>query len=203
MQSIASYRNGIISNISKLLRMIIQMAVTAIGAYIVITNQGMTVGNMIASSIMVGRALAPFDAAIETWKQITGASKAYKRLNESFTKAPIRAEAMSLPAPEGRISVENVLFAPPSIGLQTSQKYTLRGVSFGLEAGEVLAIIGPSAAGKSSLAKILVGVWKPLSGLVRLDGADVYTWNRDDFGKYVGYLPQNVELFSGSIKTEH
>ncbi|MFN7038073.1 MAG: type I secretion system permease/ATPase [Alphaproteobacteria bacterium] len=201
MQSIASYRNGIISNISKLLRMVLQMAVTGIGAYVVIKHPDqMTVGGMIASSILVGRALAPFDAAIETWKQITGASKAYERLKDSFERSPLRQEAMSLPTPEGRLSVENLLFAPPATAPQATPRYTLKGVSFALEPGEILAVIGPSAAGKSSLAKLIVGVWKPMSGIVRLDGADVYTWNRDDFGKHIGYLPQGIELFSGSIK---
>jgi ATP-binding cassette subfamily C protein len=203
MQSMASYRNGIISNISKFIRMIIQMLVTAIGAWVVVTTNGaeMTAGGMIAGGIIVGRALQPFDSAIETWKQITSARKAFQRLNSSFDREPIREEAMSLPAPEGWLSVENVLFAPPPTAQgQQQNRYTLKGVTFALDPGDVLAVIGPSAAGKSSLAKLMVGVWKPMSGVVRLDGANVYTWNRDDFGKYVGYLPQGIELFNGNVK---
>jgi PrtD family type I secretion system ABC transporter len=185
--------------------MILQMLVTGISAYIIIrTPYGsppeMTVGGMIASSIIVGRALAPLDAAIETWKSIATARKAYQRLNDSFARPSLRNEAMELPAPLGRLSVEGVYFTPPSATPTMANKYTLKGVSFGLEPGEILAIIGPSAAGKSSLAKIIMGVWKPLAGVVRLDSADVYTWKRDDFGQYVGYLPQDVELFNGTIK---
>lgn len=200
-QSVASYRNGIISNISKFLRMLLQMLVTAIGAYLVLKDPpiGFTTGGMIAASILVGRALAPIDTAIETWKQITGARKAYQRLNATLDRPSLRPEAMALPAPFGRLNVENVFFAPPSANQQAA-KYTLRGVNFSLDAGDILAVIGPSAAGKSSLAKLIVGVWKPLSGTVRLDDADVYSWSREDFGKYVGYLPQDVELFNGTIK---
>jgi PrtD family type I secretion system ABC transporter len=199
-QSIASYRNGIISNISKFIRMVLQMFVTAIGAYLVLKNE-MTSGNMIASSIIVGRALAPFDAAIEVWKSITSARKSYDRLTTTLSQqGNIRPASMALPTPEGRLSVENIFFAPPQPNGQPSSKYTLKGVSFALEPGEILAIIGPSAAGKSSLARLLTGVWKPMVGNVRLDGADVYNWSRDDFGKHTGYLPQGIELFSGTIK---
>jgi ATP-binding cassette subfamily C protein len=198
-QSVASYRNGVISNTSKFLRMILQMAVTGIGAYLALKEE-MTVGAMIASSIMVGRALAPFDAAIETWKQITTATKSYERLKETFAKLSVRPESMSLPKPEGRLVVENIFFAPPAATPQAMMKYTLRGVSFNLEPGEVLAVIGPSAAGKTSLAKLLMGVWKPMSGVVRLDGADVFSWKRNEFGEHVGYMPQGIELFNGTIK---
>ena len=199
MQSVASYRNGIISNISKCIRMLLQMGVTGVGAYLAIKNQ-MSVGAMIASSILVGRALTPLDAAIETWKQITGAVKSYERLTIAFANPTMRQESMSLPEPEGRLFVENVFYAPPPAPGQAAVKYTIKGVHFSLEPGEILAIIGPSAAGKTSLAKIMAGVWRPTSGIVRLDGADVYSWNRDDFGKYMGYLPQGVELFNGTIK---
>ncbi|AIL65366.1 Type I secretion system ATP-binding protein PrsD [Rickettsiales bacterium Ac37b] len=200
-QSVASYRNGIISNISKFLRMLLQMLVTAIGAYLVLMVPpiGFTTGGMIAASILVGRALAPIDTAIETWKQITGARKAYQRLNATLDRPSLRPEAMALPAPIGRLIVENAFFAPPSNTPQAN-KYTLKGVNFAIDAGDILAVIGPSAAGKSSLAKLIVGVWKPISGTVRLDDADVYSWKRDDFGKHVGYLPQDVELFNGTIK---
>ncbi|MGB4191327.1 MAG: type I secretion system permease/ATPase [Rickettsiales bacterium] len=199
--SVASYRNGIISNFSKFVRAILQMLVTAIGAYLVVTQpMHMSMGGMIGSSIIMGRALVPFDNAIEIWKQISGAMKAYERLKNAYVKLSDRQESMKLPTPEGKIDVENIFFAPTIPGATGPVPYTLKGVSFSLNPGEILAIIGPSAAGKSSLARILVGVWKALQGTVRLDGADVYTWNRDDFGNHVGYLPQNVELFSGSIK---
>jgi ATP-binding cassette, subfamily C, bacterial len=199
--SVASYRNGIISNIARFIRMILQLLVTGLGAYLVLTRPlEMSTGGMIGSSIIMGRALTPFDNAIEIWKQISGALKSYHRLKDAYVRLSERPESMKLPIPTGAYSVENVFFAPPSPVPGAALSYTLKGVSFALDAGDILAIIGPSAAGKSSLAKIMVGVWKSLQGSVRLDGADVYTWNRDDFGHHVGYLPQDVELFSGSIK---
>jgi PrtD family type I secretion system ABC transporter len=200
--SVSSYRNGIISNVARFIRMILQLLVTGLGAYLVVTRPtDMSMGGMIAAGIIMGRALTPFDNAIEIWKQISGALKAYERVKQAYIKLAERPEAMKLPVPTGAISVENIFFAPPSPGMQGGPvAYTLKGVSFALEPGEVLAIIGPSAAGKSSLAKILVGVWKAMQGSVRLDGADVYTWNREDFGQHVGYLPQDISLFNGSIK---
>lgn len=199
--SVASYRNGIISNISRFLRAILQLLVTGLGAYLVIvTPLDMSTGGMIGSSIIMGRALAPFDNAIEIWKQISSSLKSYDRLKQAYVKLSSRQEAMQMPIPEGSLSVENLFFAPSVPGAPGPVAYTLKGVSFALNPGDVLAIIGPSAAGKSSLVKLIVGVWKAMQGVVRLDGADVYAWNREDFGQHVGYLPQDVELFSGSIK---
>lgn len=199
--SVASYRNGIISNISRFIRAILQLLVTGLGAYLVIvTPLDMSTGGMIGSSIIMGRALAPFDNAIEIWKQISSSLKSYDRLKQAYVKLSSRQEAMQMPIPEGSLSVENLFFAPSVPGAPGPVSYTLKGVSFALNPGDVLAIIGPSAAGKSSLVKLIVGVWKAMQGVVRLDGADVYAWNREDFGQHVGYLPQDVELFSGSIK---
>lgn len=200
--SIASYRNGIISNSARFVRVILQMLVTALGAYLVITKpDDMTMGGMIASGIIMGRALSPFDNAIEIWKQISGALKSYARLQQAYVRISDRQESMKLPTPEGAFSVENIFFAPPSASASGGPvSYTLKGVNFALNPGDVLAIIGPSAAGKSSLAKLMVGVWKAIQGTVRLDGADVYTWEREDFGQHVGYLPQEVGLFGGTIK---
>jgi ATP-binding cassette subfamily C protein len=204
-QSIASYRNGIISNFSRFIRNIMQMMVTGVGAYVVVTTSGrdMTTGGMIASSIIVGRALAPFDNAIELWKSMSGALKSYKNINQSFARYASREEAMPIPHVEGHLTVDNIYYAtptPPGMQQPLMPKYILKGVSFDVVPGEVLAIIGPSAAGKSTLAKIIVGVWKASSGVVRLDGGEIYRWNREDFGRHVGYLPQGIELFSGSIK---
>ncbi len=199
--SVASYRNGIISNVSRFVRMILQMLVTAIGAYLVIKEpNNMSMGGMIGSSIILGRALTPFDNAIEIWKQISGALKSYERLKDAYVRLSNRQESMKLPTPIGALSVENIFFAPTIPGAAGPVAYTLKGVSFALDPGDILAIIGPSAAGKSSMAKLIVGVWKAMQGAVRLDGADVYTWNRADFGHHVGYLPQDIELFSGTIK---
>lgn len=193
-QTLASNRATIISGFSKVVRMILQIAVTGLGAYYVLRNE-LSTGGIIASSILIGRALAPFETAIETWKSVISARKSYSRLKQMLELPYNRNDAMSLPAPEGNLSVEKVVFAP-----QNSQKPTLKGINFAIDAGDVLGIIGPSAAGKSTLAKLLVGIWKPASGHVRLDGADVFSWNRNEFGQYVGYLPQDVELFPGTVK---
>ncbi|WP_375327422.1 type I secretion system permease/ATPase [Candidatus Tisiphia endosymbiont of Nemotelus uliginosus] len=204
-QSIASYRNGAISNFSRFIRNIMQMLVTGIGAYVVVSTRGeaMTTGGMIMSSIIVGRALAPFDNAIELWKSMSGAIKSYKNINQLFNSFNSRDEAMPIPHVEGYLTVENIYYAmpvPAHIPQPPSPRYILKGVSFAVQPGEILAIIGPSAAGKSTLSKVLVGVWKASSGSVRLDGGEIYRWNREDFGKHVGYLPQGIELFSGTVK---
>jgi ATP-binding cassette subfamily C protein len=204
-QSIASYRNGIISNFSRFVRNIMQMAVTGVGAYVVVDTSGaaMTTGGMIASSIIVGRALAPFDNAIGMWKSISGAVKSYKTINQSFDTFKERDQAMPIPHVDGYMTVENVYYASPipqGMPQPPMPRHILKGVSFNIQPGEILAIIGPSAAGKSTLAKLMVGVWNASSGSVRLDGGDVFTWNRENFGEHVGYLPQGIELFSGSIK---
>ena len=204
-QSVASYRNGVISNFSRFIRNVMQMAVTGMGAYVVVKSNGqdMTTGGMIASSIIVGKALAPFDNAIGMWKSISSTMKSYKNINESFAKHTERDQAMPIPHVDGHLAVENVYYSSPvpsGMPIPPMPKHILKGVSFAIQPGEILAIVGPSAAGKSTLAKLIVGVWAASSGSVRLDGGDVYTWNRENFGEHVGYLPQGIELFSGSIK---
>ncbi len=204
-QSIASYRNGVISNFSRFIRNIMTMAVTGVGAYVVVKSNGqdMTTGYMIASSIIVGKALAPFDNSIGMWKSISSAVKSYKNINESFAKHTERDQAMPIPTVDGHLAVENVYYASPVAHgrpIPSMPVHILKGISFAIQPGEILAIVGPSAAGKSTLAKVIVGVWAASSGSVRLDGGDVYTWNRENFGEHVGYLPQGIELFSGSIK---
>jgi PrtD family type I secretion system ABC transporter len=205
-QSVASYRNGIISNISRFIRHLIQMSVTGIAAYVVVStnSQDMSVGGMIASSILVGKALAPFDNFIEIWKMINNAQKAYLRINEALSKSQVREDAMPLNNVAGNLMLKNVSYVAPSAANNMeallSPKYILKDLSFEIKAGELIAVVGPSAAGKSTLAKILTGVWKASAGDVRLDGADVYQWNRENFGLHVGYLPQGIELFSGTVK---
>ena len=193
-QSLASNRASVVASISRTIRFTLQIAVVGIGAYLVLQGQ-LSLGSIIASSILLGRALAPFEAAIETWKHVLSARKAHERMKKVLELPCKRNEAMSLPAPEGRLSAEKVVYAPPG-----SQKATIKGINFELNAGDILAVIGPSAAGKSTLAKLMIGVWQPASGNMRLDGADIFSWNRDEFGKYAGYLPQDVELFQGSVK---
>ncbi len=204
-QSVASYRNGIISNFSRFIRNLIQMSVTGVSAYLIVTTGGkeMTAGYMIACSILVGRALAPFDNSIVMWKTISGAMKSYKNINDSFDKHESRDQAMPIPHVDGHLTVENVYYAAPvpqNMPQPPMPQHILKGVSFSLQPGETLAVIGSSGAGKSTLAKLIVGVWKSSSGSIRLDGGDVYTWNRENFGEHVGYLPQGIELFSGTIK---
>jgi ATP-binding cassette subfamily C protein len=203
-QLVGSYRNGVISNMSRFIRNLIQMAVTGIGGYLVVTTQGteMSTGGMIASSIIVGRALAPVDQAIGVWKEISDAAKSYKRINWSLNNAQNREENMSLPEVKGHISVDNLYYAPPQNPLkqQSQPPYILKGVNFTAEPGSALAILGPSGSGKSTLARLMVGVWQPSSGDVRLDGAEVYKWNRADFGRHIGYVPQGIELFGGTVK---
>jgi PrtD family type I secretion system ABC transporter len=149
---------------------------------------------MIAASIIMGRALAPVELAVANWKGFVSARSAYDRIKTLLGILPQEAEKMPLPAPEGHLTVENVVAIPPG-----SKDPVLRGVSFAMRPGEVLGILGPSAAGKSSLARVLVGVWQTSIGKVRVDGAELNHWDPEKLGKHIGYLPQDVELFSGSI----
>jgi ATP-binding cassette subfamily C protein EexD len=164
-----------------------------VGAYLAIHNE-ITPGMMIAGSIILGRALAPLDLMIGSWKSFGAARTAYGRLNEMFMQFPSQDRSMSLPDPVGNIKCEAVFVAPPG-----GNNPVVRGANFELAAGESVAIIGPSAAGKSSMARAMLGVWPLLSGKVRLDGADIHSWNKDELGRFVGYLPQDIELFSGTI----
>jgi PrtD family type I secretion system ABC transporter len=193
LQERASDRAGILVAFSKFLRLTLQVAMLGIGAYLVVHEQ-ITAGVMIAGSIILSRALQPVEQAIGTWKYLIAARAAYHRLQDFFLSAPVRETDIGLPPPHGHLLVERVVFMP-----RGSSKPTLKGVSLSVDPGEILAIVGPSGAGKSTLARLLVGAWRPHAGAVRLDGADVYAWERVDFGRHVGYLPQDVELFEGTI----
>ncbi len=193
LQAQASRRAGLITAISKSFRMIVQSLVLGLGAYLAINNE-ITPGLMIAGSILLGRALAPIDLMIGTWKGFVSARNAYNRLNELLKIIPPEKETMSLPAPEGNLSVENIIVTPPGGKLPV-----LKGIAFHLAKGESMAVIGPSAAGKSTLARALLGIWPAINGSVRLDGADIYQWNRIELGRYIGYLPQDIEMFDGTI----
>jgi len=193
-QMLASDRAGLILTASKFSRLVLQVAMLGVGGYLVLRYE-LTPGAMIAGSIILSRALQPVEQAIGTWKTMLAARSAYTRLDTFMTQMQQRPVDMALPAPHGQLEVEKVIFTPPG-----GQKPVLKGVSFALAAGESVAIVGPSAAGKSTLARLIVGAWRPNHGAVRLDGADVYSWERVDFGRYVGYLPQDVELFDGTIE---
>ena len=193
LQDIAQQRSAVIMGISRSIRTLLQVAVIGVGAVLALQND-LTSGGLIASSILTARALAPFEGIIALWKQFVQSRDAYHRLHGLLARVDPNQGDTTLPAPHGRLTVETLYYAPGK-GVNI-----LRGISFALEPGESLGIIGPSAAGKSTLAKALVGILPPTHGAVRLDGADVYRWEREDFGQYVGYLPQQVELFSGTIK---
>jgi PrtD family type I secretion system ABC transporter len=192
-QARASDRTGWIYGSSKFVRLFVQVAILGLGAYLVLQG-ALTGGAMIASSILLGRALAPVEQAIGAWKSFVAARAGHDRLRRILQRHPGEAAAIQLPVPEGRISVEQARFRAPN------GRPILKGVSFELAAGEVLAVVGPSASGKSTLCRLLTGVWPPDGGHVRLDGAEVHRWERVDFGRHVGYLPQDVELFAGSVR---
>lgn len=193
LQSIASDRAGAILATSKLVRLTIQILMLGTGAYLVIGYE-LTPGGMIAGSIILSRALQPVEQAIGTWKSVVAARTAYDRLNHFLRAVKTRDSEMPMPRPAGNLRVEGVSFVP-----RGSETPILRGISFAIAAGEFLTVVGPSAAGKSTLARLIVGAWQPTRGNVRLDGADVSTQDRATFGRHIGYLPQDVELFDGSV----
>lgn len=195
LQSKASNRAGMVSGVTKFVRQAIQSLGLGVGAYIVLKEPAnFTPGMMIAGTIVLGKALGPIEHLIGSWKGFLEARIAYSRLDAFMKGQQLEIEPMELPPPTGQISLEKVSF-----GIRATNKIIIKEVSFALGAGESLGIIGPSAAGKSSLARLLVGVWKPLQGTIRLDGADMNSWSSERLGSYIGYLPQDIELFAGSI----
>jgi ATP-binding cassette, subfamily C, type I secretion system permease/ATPase len=186
-------RAGALSTVSRVTRLVLQSTVLGIGAYLVINHEA-TAGVIIASSILVSRALAPVELAIANWKGFVAARQARKRLNHLLLALPASQEPLPLPKPKASLAVEQVSAVPPS-----SQRIVLQDVGFTLKGGDGLGVIGPSASGKSSLARLIVGVWQPVRGNVRLDGAALDQWSPPALGAHVGYLPQNVELFDGTV----
>ena len=194
LASRASDRASLLAAGARFTRMILSLSLTAFGAYFAINDQ-LTVGGMIAAFMLSARALAPMEVLIGAYRQLVQARASLDRLDALLERFGRKESAMQLPAPLGEVALEGVVYAPPG-----RDQPTIRGVSLAIPAGSVIGLIGPSAAGKSTLAKLVCGVWLPRSGSVRLDGADVYAWNREDFGRYVGYLPQDVELFAGTVR---
>jgi len=192
-QAVASDRAGVIVASTKFFRLFLQTAILGTGAYLAIHRE-ISPGAMIAASILIGRALQPIELAVGSWKGFVAARGAFARLKTIFQVAGAEPERMSLPRPKGSLSIEGLVAAAPGQKLPI-----LRNVNFSLNAGEVVGVVGPSAAGKSSLARVLVGVWPIASGAVRLDGSDLSHWNPQELGQYLGYLPQDVELFGGTI----
>jgi ATP-binding cassette subfamily C protein EexD len=193
LQAQASDRAGVLANTSKAFRIMLQSLILGAGAYLAVLQE-ITPGAMIAGSILLGRALAPVDMLIGSWKQFLSARSAYGRLRALLQSIPKRERRMRLPAPVGHLRAEQLVVVPPGGSVPV-----LRGVSFDIPAGETIGIIGPSAAGKSTLARAMLGVWPPASGKVRLDGAAIDDWNRDELGPSIGYLPQDVELMEGTV----
>jgi PrtD family type I secretion system ABC transporter len=184
---------GGLGAVAKVLRMMLQSAVLAVGAYLVI-HQEATAGIIIAGSILSARALAPVDLAIAHWKSFVAARQSWRRLNQLLDKLPTRVVPTLLQPPSSRLSVEGLSIAAPG-----DPRPVVQDVTFVLPAGSGLGVIGPSASGKSSLMRALVGVWLPARGKVRLDGAALDQWSSDELGRHVGYLPQDVELFAGTV----
>ncbi len=193
LQAEASEKAGIVSALTKFVRMSMQSLILGLGALLVLAGE-ITPGMMIVGSILMGRATAPVDQLIGIWKNWSSTRSAYQRLNKLLEANPAREAGMSLPKPLGRVSVEAVTAAAPG-----SSVAIIKNLSFVIAPGDVLGIIGPSGSGKSTLARLLVGVWPTATGKVRLDGADVYHWNKDELGPSIGYLPQDVELFAGTV----
>ncbi|MBX5145130.1 type I secretion system permease/ATPase [Rhizobium lentis] len=191
-QLTAANRGGIISAIARCHRLALQMGILGLGAYLVLRNEA-SPGIMVAASILMGRALSPVEQAIGTWKATVGARAAYRRLTAVAGQHPETTPALPLPRPKGRLEADNIVLA------RQGGEPILKGISFCLEPGEAMALIGQSAAGKTSLARILAGAWRPTGGRALLDGMDVAQWAAEDRGHYVGYLPQDIELFAGTV----
>ncbi len=190
--ALASNRSGVIQSASKFTRVALQVTMMGLGAYLVI-DQNLSPGIMMAATLILGRAMAPVERAIAGWKGFIEVRSAYRRLDELLRQMRARHRSrLQLPAPRGNLSVESVVYGGPD-GL------ILKRVSFALRAGESLGIVGPSAAGKSTLARVVMGIHTPVSGSVRLDGASLADWDRVSLGRHLGYLPQDIELFEGTV----
>jgi len=193
LQAEASEKAARIASATKFVQVSLQSLVLGFGALLVLENK-MTPGMMIAASILVGRALAPVQQVIGVWKSWSTTRSAFERLSKLLEANPAREAGMALPQPKGALSVEAVTAGPPG-----AKAPVVKGLSFAINPGDVLGVIGPSGSGKSTLARLLVGVWPAMMGKVRLDGADIYQWNKGELGPHMGYLPQDIELFSGTI----
>jgi ATP-binding cassette subfamily C protein EexD len=173
--------------------MMFQSLMLGLGGYLAI-NMEVSPGMMIAGSIIMGRALAPLDLLVGTWKGFSGARTSYRRLNDLLEEFPAQKDAMKLPDPKGEVTLENLVVVPPK-----AKKPSIMGLNMQINKGDIVGIIGPSAAGKSSLARALLGLWPLQNGKARIDKADISQWRREDLGKFIGYLPQDIELFEGTV----
>ena len=194
-QAQASEGAGFWTAMSKLLQQVMSSLLLGLGAWLLLSNSlNGGASMMIIGSVLGGRVLAPLSQLVAQWNAVVNVRSAWARLEGLLAQVPPKPEAMSLPAPKGYLTVEGLMAGAPG-----QQVPIVRGVQFGLAKGEVLAVVGPSASGKTTLARLLVGLWPAMSGKVRLDGADVFTWDKSELGPYLGYLPQGVELLEGSL----
>ena len=193
LQAVASWRAGLLMALSKIIRLSSQSLILGLGAYLVIERE-LSPGMMIAGSILMGRALAPIDLMVGTWKAFGSARDQYDRLNTLLLQIPAEKERMQLPEPQGRIQLENAVVVPPGAKVPV-----IKGINLAIEKGDVVGIIGPSGAGKSTLVRAILGIWPTANGAIRLDGAEVFSWDREHLGDFIGYLPQDIELFEGTI----
>ncbi|WP_117194488.1 type I secretion system permease/ATPase [Rhizobium terrae] len=192
-QQSTSDTSGGFGGMGRVFRMLLQSGVLAVGAYLVI-GQEATSGVILAGSILSARALAPIDLAISNWKGFSAARQAKERLDKLLVLLPEQREPMQLPKPQFEVAVQNIAAAPPE-----AQKIVVQDISFVLKPGSGLGVIGPSASGKSSLARLLVGIWTPQRGTITIDGAPLNQWSAEALGTHIGYLPQNVELLEGTV----
>ena len=190
----ASERATGIGALARFVRMALGLLTTGAGAWYAIHDE-LTIGAMAATSILASRGMAPVETLIGAWKNLVGTRAAVGRINLFLAAKPPNINGTKLPKPKGNIAIERLVYCPPESSLPT-----IKGINLFLPAGALLGVIGPSGAGKSTLLKLICGVWQPQSGHVRLDGADVSTWHRQDLGQYCGYLPQDIELFSGTVR---
>lgn len=193
LQSAASQRAASVGAATKFFRTLMQSGMLGLAAFLVLKNE-LSPGMMIAATILLGKATSPVEMIVGSWKQWRGTVSAYERLNKLLAENPKREVGMPLERPKGYLSMESIYAAPPGV-----QQAVLKNVSFNLEPGDVLGVIGPSAAGKSTLARVMVGIWPSTPNPARLDGADIYRWHKDELGPAIGYVPQDIELFPGTV----
>ena len=193
LQAEASEKAGMITATTKFVRVTLQSLILGFAALLVLDGQ-ITSGMMIVCSVLMGRVLNPVEQLIGVWRGWSSTKSAYNRLNDLLTANPQRAVGMALPKPIGMLSLEAITALPPG-----SNRAAISNLSFGISPGDVLGIVGPSGAGKSTLARVLVGIWPAAMGKVRLDNVDVFQWNKEELGPHIGYLPQDIELFSGTV----
>jgi ATP-binding cassette, subfamily C, bacterial EexD len=193
LQAKASFHGGLMSALSKTLRLSSQSLILALGAYLTVEHE-VSGGIMIAGSTLLSRAMAPIDTMIGSWKGFITARGQYRRLNEALLKTQLDSVPMTLPKPVGVFTLEAATVVPPG-----AKNPALKNITLTIDKGDILGVLGPSGAGKSSFARALLGIWPAMHGKIRLDGADILGWNRQELGPYIGYLPQDIELFEGTI----